>query len=383
MERREFVKTALTGLALTGVSSVAFAANFKVGVLIPETGPAALFGPSCRNSAALAVEDVNASGGILGDKIEIVFGDAGGSPADAVKAANRMLLKDKVQAFIGMHDSAVRAALVQAFKGKLPYIYTPVYEGNECGAGTIVLGETPTQQVEPSIKWFAGKKKVKKWYLIGNDYNWPRETNEAAKGYIAANGGEVVGEEYIPFSVDNFDASLAKIREAKPDAVLITLVGGASVVFNRSFASFGLDKKMFRLGTLIEENTLLGIGEESSKNLYSVAGYFKQVQTSDAKKLLSRYTEKFGADAPPLNNLGESVYEGLVVLQGVANKAKSIDAGKFVAATEGFSYTGPRGKATFEADRHASRSIYLAEAKGTDFKVVAIFKNVSAGNNCG
>ena len=91
-----------------------------------------------------------------------------------------------------MHDSAVRGALTNLFKGQVPYIYTPVYEGGECSSGTYVLGETPAQQLEPVIPWMAAKQGIaSKWYLIGNDYNWPRDTNAAAKGYIEASGGTV------------------------------------------------------------------------------------------------------------------------------------------------------------------------------------------------
>ena len=386
MKLKNITKLGVAGFALIGLllaNNLAFAADtFKVGVLIPESGPAALFGPSSRNFAELAKQDINNKNGILGQKIELVFGDVGGAPADAVKVANRMLLRDKVDAFVGMHDSAVRAALLQAFNGKVPYIYTPVYEGGACSAGLVVLGETPLQQVKPSVEWFAKKQNAKKWYLIGNDYNWPRNTNKAAKEYIAANGGEVVGEEYFPFTTDNFDASLNKIKASKPDVVLITLVGGASVVFNRAFASFGLDKDIDRLGTLIEENTLLGIGAENSNNLYAVAGYFGDISGKNATKLLQRYTKEFGGDAAPVNNLGESVYEGLIVLQGIVNKAKSKDANKFTKAATGFKYSGPRGDAVFLADKHASRTIYLAKAQGATFKVIERFNRVSPGKNC-
>ena len=110
-------------------------------------------------------------------------------PADATKAALKLWKGEGVEAFIGMHDSAVRGALTNLFKGQVPYVYTPVYEGGECSAGTYVLGETPTQQLEPVVPWIASNRGASRWYLIGNDYNWPRDTNAAAKGYIGASSG--------------------------------------------------------------------------------------------------------------------------------------------------------------------------------------------------
>ena len=388
MNRREVLKTSIAAAALAAAAprllapSARAADPLMVGVLIPISGPAGLFGPSSRNCTELAVEEINAAGGILGRTVEPVFADVGGPPADATKAALKLWKGEGVEAFIGMHDSAVRGALTNLFKGQVPYVYTPVYEGGECSAGTYVLGETPSQQLEPVVPWIAANRGASRWYLIGNDYNWPRDTNAAAKGYIAASGGSVVGEEYLPFTADNFDSNLAKIRETEADAVLITLVGGASVGFNRAFASFGLPGQALRLGTLIEENTLAGIGAESSANLYSSAGYFASIDTPAANAFAQAYGAAFGADAPLLNTLGESCYEGIKLLAALAERAGSLAPSEMDAAADGTSYEGPRGRATMQ-DRHVSRDIYLAEAAGAEFRVIATFASVGAGNNCG
>ena len=286
MQRRKFVMStfaaaAVAGLLATSGPAALEADPVKVGILIPLSGLGGLFGPSSQMSAQLAVEEINAAGGLLGRPIKPAFVDVGGPPADATQAALKLWKGQKAEAFIGMHDSAVRGALTNPFKGQVPYIYTPVYEGGECSPGTFVLGEMPSQQLEPVVPWLSEQKGIGKWYLIGNDYNWPRDTNAAAKGYIAAAGGTVVGEEYLPFTVDNFDSSLAKIKESGADGVLITLVGGASVGFNRAFASFWLDDQAVRLGTLIEENTLAGIGAENSKDLFSSAGYIDNIDNID------------------------------------------------------------------------------------------------------
>jgi urea transport system substrate-binding protein len=386
MNRRKFVKLAigssvlatLPGL-LTGLASAAD--PIRVGVLLPRSGPAGLFGPSCENATNLAVSEINEEGGILGRMVEPVFADVGGPPADATQAALKLWKGEQVDAFVGMHDSAVRGALTNLFKGQVPYIYTPVYEGGECSTGTYVLGETPAQQLEPVVPWMAENKGSSKWYLIGNDYNWPRDTNAAAKQYIEASGGTVVGEEYLPVTADNFDSNLAKIKSSGADTVLITLVGGASVGFNRAFASFGLADSVARLGTLIEENTLAGIGAENSKNLFSSAGYFGSIDTPAAKAFSESYHGTFGAEAAALNTLGESCYEGLKLLQALATKAESLDVAAFENAAEGASFDGPRGRVTM-SERHVSRDIYLAEADGATFKVIESFPEVGAGKNC-
>ncbi|MEZ5738826.1 MAG: ABC transporter substrate-binding protein [Burkholderiaceae bacterium] len=217
--------------------------------------------------------------------------------------------------------------------------------------------------------------------LIGNDYNWPRDTNAAAKQYIADSGGSVVGEEYLPFTVNEFDSSLQRIRASNADAVLVTLVGGGSVNFNRAFGSFGLDKQAIRLGTLIEENTLAGIGAENARRLYSSAAYFSSLQTPAAKALDSAYHDAFGKDAPVLNTLGQSTYDGLLLLEALVAKAGSFDAKALDAAAEGTRFSGPRGTATMKS-KHVAQSIYVARAGDAGFEVIKTFADVPAGENC-
>ena len=378
MDRRQF----LAATAATGATPWAFAADaLKVAVMLPQSGPAGLFGPSTKACAELAAEHINARGGVLGRKIELLFGDAGLPPAEASQAALKLWKGSGAGAVIGMHDSAVRGALVGLFKAQVPYFYTPVSEGGECAKGTYVNGETPQQQLQPVIPWIAAERKPKKWYMIGNDYIWGRNTNAAAKGYIEKSGAQVVGDEYLPFTVDNFDASLARIRDSGADAVLVSLVGGAAVGFNKAFASLGLADKALRLGTLIEENTLAGIGNANAKNLYSSAGYFANLQTPAAKAFAEAYAKRFGAQAPALNGLAESAYEGFLLLEAMAKKAASLDVAKLDAASEGATYNGPRGTVTMKS-RHVVQDIFVADVDAKGFRVVKTFPQVSSGQTC-
>lgn len=372
------LSSAAIALALGAVS---VAADVKVGVLVPDSGPAGLFGPSTRNAAMLAAEKINAGGGINGEPVELVFADVGVPPAEAAQAALRLWKGEGVQAFVGMHDSAVREALIGRFNGQVPYVYTAVYEGNSCAKGLYVTGETPSQQLAPVIPFLAETEGASKWYLIGHDYNWPRDTNALAKDFISDAGGAVVGEEYLPFTVSEFDSSLQRIKESGADAVLITLVGGGSVGFNVSFAGFGLDEQALRLGTLIEENTLAGIGADNSDRLFSSSGYFSAIETDAATSFAADYTAAFGEDAPALNGLGQSAYEGLMLLAALANKAGSLDVATMDAVAEGTTWTTPRGDNTLTG-RHVAQTIYLADGSGGAFEIVASFDNVASSEAC-
>lgn len=380
MQRRTFITSAAIA-SLAGPSLVRAQSTLNVAVMLPMSGPAGLFGPSAKACAELAFETINSRGGILGQKIVPLFGDAGLPPAEVTQGALKLWKGQKAQAVIGMHDSAVRGALVGLFKGQVPYFYTPVYEGGECARGTFVNGETPQQQLEPVIPWIASERKPTKWYMIGNDYIWGRNTNAAAREYITKTGAKVVGDEYLPFTVDNFDASLTRIRDSGADAVLVSLVGGASVSFNKAFASMGLSDKVIRLGTLLEENTLAGIGIANAKNLYSSAGYFANIQTPAAKAFSDAYFKRFGPQAPALNTLAQSVYEGALMFEAIANRAKSLDVEKMDKASTGASYNGPRGAVTMGA-RHVKQDIYVATVDDKGFRVVKTFQGVSSGQTC-
>jgi ABC-type branched-subunit amino acid transport system substrate-binding protein len=359
------------------------AGEFKIGMFYAIAGPAAgLFGPTQKACAELAVDEINAKGGILGRKASLHFANGDGPVAEATKSAVRMMLEEKVDFFLGSHNSAVREALVGTIKGKVPYVYTPIYEGGECGANTYVLADTPQQQMETALPWIARKTGYQSVYLIGNDYVWPQVTNKHAKRIIGAGGGKVIGEEYVPLGAPNkFEEAVTRIKGAKPDFVLITLVGADNVNFNRTFAGFGLDKEISRLSSLLEENTLLGIGAESSKGLYGCMSYYANIASPENQAFKAAYKGKYGDKAPILSLLGADCYAGVKFIEAVVSKAKGTPAAKVAAAAKGLSFDTPTGRMTMH-NRHVDKNMFLAECRGTEFQVVETFKNVKSGQTC-
>ena len=383
MQRRTFV-TSISSAIVAGALPVSGAwaqSTLKVAVMLPLSGPAGLFGPPAKACAEMAAEQINARGGLLGRKIELLFGDGGLPPAEAAQTALKLWKGNGAQVFVGMHDSAVRVALVGLFKGQVPYFFTPNYEGGECAPGTFMSGETPPQSFKPVMPWLMGERKAKKWYLMGNDYVWGRETNAAVRGYITQAGGSVLGDEYLPFTVDNFDSSLARIRETGAEGVVVSLVGGSAVSFNRAFAGFGLSDKVIRIGSVLEENTLAGIGAQNANNLYSVAAFFATLDTPEAKAFKEAYFKRFGPQAPPLNGLAEAVMEGFLLLEAVAKKANSLKLADMERASEGASYDGPRGHVTLK-NRHVAQNMYVAQYGSDGFRIVKTFADVPSGQTC-
>ncbi len=382
--RRILSAAAGTAVLGTGLAGPVFAQakEFKIGMFIALSGPASLFGPTQRACADLAAEKINKAGGILGRQVKLIYADAGGPPAETAKSAVRLMLEDKVDLFIGSHDSATREANIATIKGKVAYIYSPVYEGGECSPNVYCLGETPPQQAQPAIEFLSKEKKAKTYHLIGDDYVWPRKVNEQVKKYVAQYGGKVTGEEYVPFGAPNkFEEAVTRIKAAKPDAVICTLVGADNVNFNRTFAGFGLDKTIARLSLLLEENTLKGIGAENSANLYSCMGYFANSPSAGAKAFKAEYLAKYGDKAPQLATIGADCYSALNLAKALFDRAGANDAKKLMAASEGLAFESASGRATMHG-RQVDKDMYLAVCKGTEFEVIKTIKAVKSGTAC-
>lgn len=346
--------------------------NLRVVNFIGLTGPAGVWGLASANSMLLASSEINRRGGILGREIAPSYYDAGADIADVVQQARDLIANDEVDVFMGSHISAVRVALRKAIGGRVPYVYTPVYEGGERTPGVMAIGETPRHQSRPAIDWLANTRNAKRWYLIGSDYVWPWLAHKATKKYIAEAGGQVVGEEFVAMGEHDHSAAIDRIRAAQPDVVVISLIGTDSIVFNRAFAEHGLAAKMLRLAGAMDETLLLGIGSDNSENLYCASGYFVGQDSAPNDAFRARYEAMFGRCSPIPGSIAQSNYEGLHFLAAAAAKAETVSARPLLQASSRMAYHGARGEVVMKAGR-AHMPIYLAEAHGLDFKTIKTF----------
>ncbi len=182
--------------------------KLRIANFVALSGPAGIWGPSAINSTLLAASEINRRGGVLGREIEVAFHDSGGSIDDVTQQAMDMVADDDADIVMGSHISAVRVALRKVIAGRIPYIYTPVYEGGEKTPGVMAIGEIPRAQSRPAIEWLANVKHASRWYLIGSDYVWPWLSHKATKKYIADAGGRVVGEEFVAIGERDHSAHL-------------------------------------------------------------------------------------------------------------------------------------------------------------------------------
>jgi urea transport system substrate-binding protein len=346
--------------------------KLRIANFVGLSGPSGIWGPASINSSLLAASEINRRGGILGREIEIAFHDTGGDIDDVAQTASDIVASEGADIITGSHISAVRVALRQVVAGHIPYLYTPVYEGGERTPGVMAIGETPGTQWRPAIEWLANTKRASRWYLIGSDYVWPWLSHKAIKKYIKDAGGRVLGEEFVPIGEHDHSRQLARIRAAKPDVVLITLIGADSIVFNRAFAEQGLGSRMLRLAGAMDETVLLGIGADNTEGLYCASGYFIDMASRANDIFRDQYQASFGRHAPPPGSIGQSNYEGLRFLETVASRAGSLAVKPLLSAAANVEYQGARGRIDIRRG-NARMPIYLAAANGLDFRLIKQF----------
>jgi urea transport system substrate-binding protein len=344
----------------------------RVALVAPVSGTLGLIGPGAINCAGLAAQEVNEAGGLLGGIVELTLVDGGRTAAEVATEVGGLVRAGAVRAVVGVHSSDVRLALVQAIGARVPYVYTPPYEGGERAPGVYLAGETPDRQVQPVLRWLAERNRGRRWFLLGNDYVWPRRVHAAARDYLRAIGATVVAERYVARGRLDPEPLLDAVAATRADAVLVTLIGRDLVDFNRAFAGSALAERVLRLCPALEENGLLGVGGDATGELYSTMGYFTSVATDAGLGFVGRYAARFGPQAPVPGGHGEGCYDGMWLLAALAARAGTLATPALDAVADGTTINGGRGRATMRG-RHLQAPVYLARAEALDLDVVAGF----------
>ncbi|MCM1976311.1 MULTISPECIES: substrate-binding domain-containing protein [unclassified Streptomyces] len=341
-----------------------------VALVIPLHGPAGIFGLSCELSARLAAEELNAAGGVLDREVRLVVVDGGGAPRQVAEEVAGLVALGAVDAVVGWHDSAVRRALAPRIAHRVPYIYTAQYEGGEQTPGVFLTGETDVRQLGPAMRLLSEATGARRWCTVGSDYVWPRVTARTARRVAGECGGRVVDEVFVPLGTEEFGPVVRRVETCGADAVLMLLLGDDAVRFGRAFAAVGLHQRCIRLSTHMDENLLLATGAEAAEGLWAAAGYFDSLMTSESLSFGHRYTRRFGDEAPVAGSLGESCFEGMMLLGALAEQRGSLAVSAPPGPDDTISYEGPRGALRLRGN-HLEQRLYLARADALDFEITA------------
>ncbi|MEM8795678.1 MAG: substrate-binding domain-containing protein [Pseudomonadota bacterium] len=341
---------------------------FRIALLIPMSGAAGIWGPSCLSCGQLAVREINAGGGIKGCPVEVNVIDCAheAGPLPQVELA-WLLDHGLVDAVIGMHISAVRQQIIDVIRGRAPFVYTPIYEGGETAPSVYALGETPQRLLGPAIDYLTRQYRIKRWALIGNDYVWPRRSHDYVRKKLAQDGLDLVQERYVTFQSGTLSDEIERLAASRAEAVLVSLVGQDAVDFNRHFGARNLHRSMIRLSGAIEENGLLASGLRNTERLFVASSYFSTLDTERNLAFCERY-RAFHADRAPIPNaLGQSIYEGFHFLAGLLASAGEQPIAAPLVLRAPLHYTSVR-KARFLSNASTASEIYLARANGGAFE---------------
>ncbi|TWH41248.1 branched-chain amino acid transport system substrate-binding protein, partial [Rhodococcus rhodochrous J38] len=291
---------------------------------------------------------------------ELIVGDDATDPQTGVVEARRLVQAGCRTILVAATYTAVAEALSDA-----PVLLVqPVM--NEGGSGDrlrLQLGERPEDQLAVAAKPLMRMEGVRRWFLAGNDYCWPRTTHGLAHRLLPRYGARVVGEKFASMGTRDFASIIESIQKSGADIVLSTFVGADAVAFERQCYAMGLRDQCITLAPALEESTLTYIGDEAARGLYSVSGYFQSLQTEGNASLLKRYRAKFGPWAPPLSTLSESVFEAVHIWWQAARKAE--DSERIAAAMRHGEFQLPRGTVTLSEDR-LRQQLHLTKATGTE-----------------
>ncbi|MGY4533399.1 urea transport system substrate-binding protein [Pseudomonas sp. TE3786] len=356
-----------SGLAVTDTT-------VTVGQLHSATGTMAISETGAIQAERLAIDQINASGGILGRQIKVIQEDGASDWPTFAEKAKKLLESDKVATVFGCWTSASRKAVLPIFEKDNGLLYYPTfYEGLEQSKNVIYTGQEATQQILASLDWIAKEKGAKTFYLLGSDYIWPRTSMKIARKHIEnVLHGTVVGEEYYPLGNTQFGSLTNKIKLKKPDVVFAAVVGGSNVAFYKQLKAAGITSDKQTLLTLsVTEDEMLGIGGENMKGFYSSMKYFQTLDNPNNKKFVEEFKAKYGKDSV-IGDVTQAGYLGPWLWKAAVEKAGSFDVDKVVAASPGIELTtAPEGYVKVHDNHHLWSKARIAEiqADGT-FKVV-------------
>lgn len=354
----------------------------KIGVAVGLSGANSVIAPAIVQESELAVEEINAKGGILGRKVTLDVADDGSGADGAQKAFDSLVFQKKVDVIIATETSAARnAGLPIVARGKKPYIYASFYEGRSCSPYLYVNAWVPDQQVAPIVDYFMKEKGAKSFFLVGSDYAFGRGMLEFTREYIKKNGGKILGEEYQPMNASDWTAVVSKIRQENPDALITSTAGGVpNVTLTKQLRAAGIKALYGNLA--VDEGTAKSMGADAA-DIYISASYLTSIDSPENKAFLAAAQKKFGADLKTPNDLSVPQYEAVYAYKAAVEKAGTTETQAVLKALPEVSVKGPRGTIQMSVQHHAPLTMYLGRVKADgSVDVIKSFPNVDPGAQC-
>ena len=375
LTRRDFLAgasaAALAGPAIIGRAQAADTIKFVS--ILDQSGGLDIYGKPMADATRMAVDEINAAGGLLGREVELGLYDPQSTIQYYTQYATQAAAGDKADVVHAGITSASREAIRPTFsRFQVLYFYNTLYEGGVCDFNCFCTGSTPAQTVEKLVPYTMNKW-GNKVYIVAADYNYGQITAQWVRKYVAENGGEAVETEFFPLDVTNFGPTIKKIQAAKPDMVMSALVGGAHVSFYRQYAAAGMSASVPIASTTFgvgNEHKL--ISAEEGNGMICAYSYFEEVDTPANRDFVARFKAHMGGDPPALNELAARSYEGAFLWAEAVRQAGTVERIPVIEALRSrLGIDGPSGRVTIEPKtNHALQTVYLAELQDQAFNII-------------
>jgi urea transport system substrate-binding protein len=392
---RRSATASLTAVAL-GVAGLAFSSmaqaadTIKVGVLHSLSGTMAISETVLKDTVLMAIDEINAKGGLLGKKLEPVVVDPASNWPLFAEKAKQLLTQDKVAVTFGCWTSVSRKSVLPVYKENNGLLFYPVqYEGEELEKNVFYTGAAPNQQAIPAVEYLMSKDggSAKRFVLLGTDYVYPRTTNKILRAFLKSKGvaDADILEEYTPFGHADYQTIIAKIKkfssEGKKTAVVSTINGDSNVPFYKELGNQGLKAKDVPVVAFsVGEEELRGVDTKPLVGHLAAWNYFMSIKNptnADFIKKWSAYAKAKNIaghkDKPLTNDPMEATYIGINMWAQAVKKAGTTDVNKVIAAMAGQTFPAPGGfmSKMDEKNHHLHKPVFIGEVKADgQFKVV-------------
>jgi urea transport system substrate-binding protein len=338
------------------VPALSYRAPIRVGILHSLTGTMAVSERAVVDAALLAVEEINAAGGILGQQLEPLVVD-GRSDWDVFAAeAERLIAQEGVSVVFGCWTSACRRTVISVFER---YDHLLIYpgqgEGLEQSPNVIYTGSAPNQQLIPAVTWTL-RNLGSRIFLVGSDDIFSRAAHAIIRDHAAALRGEVVGEAYIPLGETDMTGAIALIAAAQPDAVLNTLSGGSGIALFAALREAGIGAPVLSFG--IAENELAAMPIEDAAGIYAAWTYFQSLDTPENRAFTARFRACCGADRAVSSPM-EAAYLGVKLWAQAAADAETVSPAVIRTAILNRSLAAPQGVVYIDSSRYTWKTVRI------------------------
>jgi urea transport system substrate-binding protein len=337
----------------------------KVGILHSLSGTMAISETTVVDAEMLAIKEINAAGGVLGQQIEPVQEDGASDWPTFAEKAEKLIDQDQVSVVFGCWTSASRKAVLPVFESKDHMLWYPVqYEGQECSKNIFYTGAAPNQQIEPAVDWLLENKGTD-FFLVGSDYVFPRTANTIIKEQLAASGGNTVGEDYLPLGNTEVTPIITKIKAALPNGGVIfnSLNGDSNVAFFKQLQGAGMGPDLYPVMSVsVAEEEVRQIGSEFLVGHLASWNYFQTVESPENEKWVADFKAEFGDDRVT-NDPMEAAYIMVYLWKQAVESAGTFDIPEVRMAAYGQEFAAPEGPVTMNANHHLSKTVRIGEVR--------------------